>query len=68
MYKFLPSTKNYVYKDCNPTILSLSIFKKKISLELLDYRPDIVVVLTGRAVLQLYMHFVVTSMDLLVTG
>jgi hypothetical protein len=24
--------------------------------------------LTGRAVLQLYMHFVVTSMDLLVTG
>ena len=36
---------DYVYKACNPTILNLSVVKKKISLGLLDYRPKLLIYL-----------------------
>jgi len=41
MYKTLFIIMDNVCKACNPTILNLSIVKKKISLVLLDYSPKI---------------------------
>ena len=42
--KFLFVTMSYICKVYNPTILNLyTDFKKKISLGLLDYRPEVVI-------------------------
>jgi hypothetical protein len=45
---------DYVYEACNPTILNLSIIKKKISLGLLDYRPKLLISIILGAVICMY--------------
>ena len=47
MYKILFIVMDNVCKDCNPTILNLSIVKKKVSLGLLDYSPKLLTLQGG---------------------
>jgi hypothetical protein len=51
------NSSSYMYKFLHLTNNSKFIYTlKKINLELLDYRPDIVIVFTGRDLIQLYVH------------
>jgi hypothetical protein len=62
MHKILFLSMEYVYEVCNPTIINLSIVKKKISLGMLDYRPKSFIYVTVKG-LYLYVYFFVTSTD-----